>query len=322
MTMMGTSSRNPVIAIAGATGHLGTWLVESFLSKDLFPQPPGLVLLSRRHTPRTKAWETLGAQVRILDEGGDIGELTDALEGADVLINAISSSGMQLSDDLVHALPKTTVKLYFPSEFGVDHTIHNFSIPEWDGKKKHFELTQRVLAGSEVLLCRLFVGLFLHAGIGPWFGLHTSKNVYQGIGSLDRPISYTDLGDVAKVISLLAKEVLDGHKVPQNLRIGGTHSSFRRTAEAMEEAGAGTIELRSVELEGFRNKALGRPYNERDAIVFLRFLMGDGGINYRHKDEGGLGNDNETINPNQKYFKWKTMEQFARETGGQPNAKV
>lgn len=229
---------------------------------------------------------------------------------------------MQLSDNLVHALPKSTVKLYFPSEFGVDHTIHDFSIPEWDGKKKHFELTQRILAGSEVLFCRLFVGLFLHAGIGPWFGLHTSKNVYQAIGSLDRSISYTDLGDVAKVISLLAKEVLAGHKVPQNLRISGTHSSFRTTAESMEVAGAGAIELRSVELDVFRNKALGRPYNERDAIVCLRFLMGDGRIDYRQKDEGGLGNDNEMVNPNQKYFEWKTMDQFARETRGRPNAKV
>lgn len=85
---METTSRNPVIAIAGATGHLGTWLVESFLSEDVFPQPPGLLLLSRRHTPRTKAWESVGAQVRILDDAGDIGELADALEGADVLINA------------------------------------------------------------------------------------------------------------------------------------------------------------------------------------------------------------------------------------------
>jgi len=88
LKMMDTATRNPVIAIAGATGHLGTWLVESFLSEEVFPQPPGLVLLSRRHTPRTKAWESAGAQVRILDDGEDIGELVDALEGADVLINA------------------------------------------------------------------------------------------------------------------------------------------------------------------------------------------------------------------------------------------
>jgi len=229
---------------------------------------------------------------------------------------------MRLSNNLVQALAISTVKLYFPSEFGVDHTIHDFSIPEWDGKKKHFELTERTLAGTEVQFCRLFVALFLHSGIGPWFGLHTSKNVYQAIGSLDQSISYTDLGDVAKVIGLLAKEVLAGQKVLQKLRISGTHSSFRRIAENMELAGAGTIELRSVELEGFRSRALGRPYNERDAIVCLRFLMGDGRLDYRLQEEGGLGNDNEKVNPNQRYFEWKTMDQFAQETRGRPNAMV
>lgn len=222
----------------------------------------------------------------------------------------------------MHVLPKTTLKLYFPSEFGVDHTIHDFEIPEWDSKKKHFELIERTLAGTEVQICQLFTGLFLHSGIGPWFGFHTSKNVYQAFGSLDQSVSYTDLGDVANVIGLLAKEVLAGHKVPQILRIAGTHSSVRRTAEIMERAGAGAIELRSVELERFKDKALGRPYDERDAIVCVRFLMGDGRIDYRQESEGGLGNDNDIVNPGQKYFEWKTMDHLARETRGRPNANA
>lgn len=237
-------------------------------------------------------------------------------------INSISSAGTRLSDNLVHALPKSALKLYFPSEFGIDHTIHDFEIPEWDGKKRHFELTEKTLARTEIQFCQLFVGIFLHTGIGPWHGLHTSKNVYQTFGSLDQSVSYTDLGDVAKVICLLAKEVLAGHKVPRILRIAGTHSSVRRTAEIMERAGAGAIELRSVELERFKSKALGRPYNERDAVVCLRFLMGDGRVDYRQQNEGGLGNDNEVVNPGQKYFEWKTMEHLAQETGGRPNANA
>lgn len=222
----------------------------------------------------------------------------------------------------MRALPKTTLKLYFPSEFGLDHTIHDFNIPEWDGKKKHFELVERTLAGTEVQFCQLFVGLFLHTGIGPWYGLHTSKNVYQTIGSLDQSVSYTDLGDVAKVIGLLAKEAFAGHKVPQILRIAGTHSSVRRAAETMGRAGAGAIELRSVELERFKTKALSRPYDERDAIVCVRFLMADGRLDYRQQNEGGLGNDNEIVNPGQKYFEWKTMDHLARETRGRPNVNA
>jgi uncharacterized protein YbjT (DUF2867 family) len=80
--------RRPVIAIAGATGDLGSHLVKAFLEGDLFSQLSGLILLSRRHTPRTETWKSKGAQVRIVDETGDIGELVDALEGVDVLVNA------------------------------------------------------------------------------------------------------------------------------------------------------------------------------------------------------------------------------------------
>lgn len=223
---------------------------------------------------------------------------------------------------MVRALPNTTVKLYFPSEFGIDYTRHNFGTPEWDDKKEHFDLTTKTLAEGRVQFCRLFIGLLLHKGIAPWFGFHTSKDVYQVYGSLDQSISYTDLGDVAKVIRILTDEVLAGRKVPRSLRIAGTHSSIRETAEAMERAGAGTIDLRSADLDRFKTKALARPHAQRDAIVFLRFLMTDGRIDLRPETEGGMGNDNEFVNPGQRHFKWKTMDDLARETRGRPNADV
>lgn len=86
--IMEKTTRNPVIAIAGATGNVGSRLAESFLSEDVCTQLSGLVLLPRRHTPRTKDWESKGAQVRVLDDGEDIDQLANALEGVDVLINA------------------------------------------------------------------------------------------------------------------------------------------------------------------------------------------------------------------------------------------
>jgi uncharacterized protein YbjT (DUF2867 family) len=85
---MEQTTRNPVVAISGVTGNVGSCLVESFLSEDVCTQLSGLVLLSRRHTPRTKDWESKGAQVRVLDDADDIDQLVAALEGVDVLINA------------------------------------------------------------------------------------------------------------------------------------------------------------------------------------------------------------------------------------------
>lgn len=232
---------------------------------------------------------------------------------------SISTAGASLRDKLANVLPRTSIRLYFPSEFGVDHTLHDFNIPEWDGKKKHHQLTTKAVENTNVQVCRMFVGLFLHSGIAPWYGFHTSKGVYEAVGSPDQSISYTEISDIARVVCSLAEQAVRGHKIPEQLRIAGTHSSVRQTSEVMSVAGAEDIELQGVDLEEYKNKALGRPYEDRDAVECLRFLMGDGRIDYRLENQGGLGNDNEVVNPRQKGFSWKTVQDVALESKGRPN---
>lgn len=77
----------PVIAIAGATGDLATRLINTLLQTELRSKIGSLILLSRRHTPRTKHWESRGAKVCIVDESSDERELVGALAGVDVLVN-------------------------------------------------------------------------------------------------------------------------------------------------------------------------------------------------------------------------------------------
>ncbi|ETI22626.1 hypothetical protein G647_06702 [Cladophialophora carrionii CBS 160.54] len=314
------SPDKPVIAVAGATGDLGTRLTNTFLSPELRDRLSGFVSLARRHTPSTERWTTLGAEIRIIENECDENDLIMALDGVDVLVNAISSAGTSLRDKLANALPKTSVKLYFPSEFGVDHTLHDFGIPEWDGKKRHYELAKKIQQEADIQICRLFVGLFLHSGIAPWYGFHTSRGVYQAVGSLDQSISYTDISDIARVVCGLAERAVRGERVPEELRIAGSHASFRQIAQEMSAAESGDIDLKTVELDTYRDKALSRKYGDRGAIVCLRFVMGDGRVDYRPKDEGGLGNDNEVVNPGQQHFVWKTVRDLARETGGRPNS--
>ena len=90
----------------------------------------------------------------------------------------------------------------------------------------------------------------------------------------------------------------------------------------MTEEGVGKIELRSVELDSYRSRALNRAYEDRGAIVCLRFLMGDGRIDYRSKKEGGLGSDNEVVNSGERQFVWKTVQDLATETSGKPNCNM
>ena len=78
----------PVIAVAGATGHLGTRLTNTFLSPALRNRLSGFVSLALRHTPSTEEWTDLGAEVRPIENDSDENDLVMALDGVDVLVNA------------------------------------------------------------------------------------------------------------------------------------------------------------------------------------------------------------------------------------------
>jgi hypothetical protein len=79
--------------------------------------------------------------------------------------SSIGSQGHAFKEALLQALPETDICLYIPSEFGVDHTIHDFLHPEWDAKKHHFAIAQEVLPKSTKVV-RVFIGLFLEDSIG------------------------------------------------------------------------------------------------------------------------------------------------------------
>ena len=86
------------------------------------------------------------------------------------------------------------------------------------------------MRGTNIQVCRLFVELFLHSGIAPWYSFHTSKDVYQAIGSLNESISYTDIRDVARVRCGLKEHAVREERVPEELSIAGAHATFRRVA--------------------------------------------------------------------------------------------
>jgi hypothetical protein len=92
----------------------------------------------------------------------------------------IGSTGHAFKDKQAHALASSSVRLYFPSEFGVDHYIHDFPHDEWAAKKEHFSLSSKFVPSMEV--SRVYAGLFLEDSIGPWFGFDTKEGRYEAVG--------------------------------------------------------------------------------------------------------------------------------------------
>lgn len=91
--------KKPIIAIAGATGDLGSHLVDAFLSEAaLVNTYERLVLLVRKVNDKTREWEAIGTgavKVHVYSEAlGDDGEISEKglaelldQEGVQVLVN-------------------------------------------------------------------------------------------------------------------------------------------------------------------------------------------------------------------------------------------
>jgi len=305
----------PTIAIAGCTGALGSQITTTILSPEYRSKYNSIVLFSRKATEQTQKWTSQGATHITLGDSPSASDLKSALEGVNILVNAINTSGASLRDTLVKILPETEVKLYFPSEFGVDHMLHDFSMREWDGKKLHLKLAREICEPAGIKVCRVFIGLFLEDAFGEWYGYGKPEGengkksiVVEAVGDLDSVVSYTSLGDVGKVISILATE-MERNNVPDSLRLAGSSASMREVSGVIREQNESkdiSVDLRSK--DGIKMKQDLLAQKSTDSLKYLRFLMGDGSIDYRRKEDGGLGNDNDLVNPQEKFFKWKTWQ--------------
>lgn len=220
-----------------------------------------------------------------------------------------------------------------------------FAVPEWVARETHASLAMRVLQQHQekstatpphrIRICRIHTGLFLHDGIGPWTGFHTARGVYSVVGDAKAGgwTAYTDVGDVARVIAVLSKRVLrhdgregevrggrdDSAEIPGAIRLAGCVANAAEIARVMSDAGADNITLRSVDLDAYKGRLLGKAYEDRAPMPFVKLITGMGLGDYRPK---AWGNDNEVVNPDQRLWRWKTVSDLARETGGRPNASV
>lgn len=191
----------------------------------------------------------------------------------------------------------------------MDHYIHDFLHLEWDTKKKHFALAQKLIPVTKI--CRVFCGLFIEDSIGPWFGFDTKNGRYESVGSVRSPISFTALEDVGRVVASLATLARD--EIPDTVHIGGDTRNFLEIAEIMKDGGAGQIDVSETPLDEYKKEVTTK--TAWDPAPYLRFLMGENKINH---SAGALGNDNTLVNPNGDLWTWKSLTDLARETSGKP----
>jgi len=295
------------VAIAGSTGNIGPYVAKAFLS-PIHPISVNRVLILTRDpsSPKAKELEGLGGQIVKLE--GDAPKV-EQLKGVDVLINCLSHSvPLETKDSYVQAAAEAGVKVYFPSEFGIDHRRNDFEHPVWDGKKAHAD---KARATGKLKVISLYTGHFLETAIGPWFGFDTKNHVYTAVGSPTAKFSTTSKVDVGYALAQLSVRAVENpSEVPDHVRISGDAKSFQEIAEIMGRESGVEIKVETIDVTEWKEKIHKEGKAKGDPLVHLRLLNGSGNVDFTKE------NDNQLVNPG--LWKWKTVEDYAKETKGKP----
>ncbi|KAG8920077.1 hypothetical protein FRC01_000942 [Tulasnella sp. 417] len=303
-------SMSPItVAIIGATGDLGLRVIRRFLSQEYSPSQISRVKFFTRNPSSAGAQElkTLGAEPIE-------GEVTAAaLKGTDVFISLIGgATDLDYMNKYAKEAVDAGVKVYIPSEYGIDHRDNSDVHHEvFDNKEAHHHYASSI-SGGKVKIVSLYVGLFLEDtfSLGATLGIDTKNAIYTSFGSPDNLITFNSREDISSsIVRISVLAAADPNSVPDFTRINGSAVSYNQLAALVGKA-RGT-EIKVVEVEDAESKKL---LSTNDPLarfwVALRYIYGHGVTDFT-KD-----NANEILNPGQNYWKWKNMEDWVEETKG------
>lgn len=298
------------IAIFGATGALGSSIVNAFLEihvRKCF----GRLIAYSRDEHKLERWRT---QAGISLRRYSIGSIQDSIVDVDIVINAVNTSDTNFHTNLLKAIAVVrSTKIYFPSEFGIDGSTLDFRHDSFERSKSLSHLARKSLHSTKI--CQVFPGIFLENVLGSWLGLvdTTSSNEMRliSVGSKHTPISCTSVIDIGRSVAQLC--LLPASQIPDIIHLAGTTNSIADMAEILARERSECIKVVELSLPDYKASVLvSSPSNEAE---YLKFVIGEGKVNH---GKGGLWNGNELVNPRECRWKWKTFEDMVKETDGRP----
>jgi uncharacterized protein YbjT (DUF2867 family) len=227
-----------IIAVAGATGNIGTRVVRALGQQGATVR--ALVRASTKAEARTEL-ERLGAEVVSVDMN-NAAALSAALEGSESVVSTLSGLRDVIVDTqskLLDAAVAAGVPRFIASDFACDFTRLD------DGENRNFDLRREFnqrLDKAPIAGTSIFNGGFadmLLSGQGPFFDISNRRVQYWE--SPDQAMDFTTMNDVAHYTALAALDP----SAPRALRIAGDVVSARDMA-------ALATEISGVEFSLFR----------------------------------------------------------------------
>ncbi|KAI0700548.1 NAD-P-binding protein [Cerioporus squamosus] len=294
------------VAVLGGTGRLGKQIVDILLS-EYRTQFPIVRVLTRNLTLDTaQSLQAKGAEVHQLDEANVNGTLTAALGGVDVVVNALPSATTPLGvkKQVQTAALTSGARVYFLSEFGVDHRQNDFpgyDHHEWAVKRELAE-DARASAGGKVKIIAVYTGLFLEGAFMPFAGYDLENNAFSCIGPSAQRVAFTSTADIGRAVAELACLALNPETAPQvggDVCIAGTVASYDdvRDMVAKIKGERGVISTGDLWIKKRELQELG---GQASVLDYIRILMGEGKLDFSGD------NANELVNPGETKWRCKS----------------
>ncbi|KAI0645564.1 hypothetical protein C8Q79DRAFT_911353 [Trametes meyenii] len=303
--MSSSSKSTASVAIIGGTGSLGHEITTVFLTEYRQYFPTVRVISRDPSSSKAQEFAKQGAELFALD-----GALEKAFAGVDVIVNILPGSlPKDVKQKITEAAIKSGPKVYFLSEFGIDHRLSDFPgflHEEWAGKVEIAAET-RALAQGKAKVIALYNGAFLELLLAPFLGFDLQNNVFTPYGPASQRFAVTAKADIGRSVARLALLSLDpstAAQVPDEVRIAGSIVSFEEVRDTFARVkGLPKGEIKEQDLakikEGLRQNKGG------NFLDYLRIVLGENKLNFAE-------NSNELINPGEKFWKWKTVEDEIR----------
>ncbi|KAI0355068.1 NAD-P-binding protein [Trametes cingulata] len=301
------------VAIVGGTGRLGFDVTQVFLDEFHTTFPTVRVLTRDPSTAKAQQLAEKGARIHVFDPEDVAQSLAEAFTGVDVVINVLpTTTPTDVKRQVAEAAVKHGVKVFFLSEFGVDHNRNDFpgyNHHEWEVKKQLAADARELARGTPTQVIAVYTGLFLELALNPFMGFDIENNVFTCIGPSSQRVTFTSKADIGRAlarVSELALGPLTADKVPDELRIAGTVVSFDDVRDLIARSkGVQKGEVKSEDLDQLKTKLRQTPGSH--IAEYIRVLMGEGKLDF--SDD----NANSLVNPAEAFWKWKSVADLLRE---------
>jgi nucleoside-diphosphate-sugar epimerase len=228
-------SNSTMIVVAGATGNLGSRVVDSILKQRV-----AVTALIRTGTARDKAETLIRSGARVVEvDFHQLEQVAKACAGASCVVSALAGLRDVIVDTqriLLEGSAKAGVPRFIPSDFSADYTKWPQPENRTQDLRREFD---RILESTAIRPTSILNGAFLDLLLGPFPAFNLEARTVTYWGDPNSRLEFTKLDDIAAFTALTS---LDS-SAPRRLRIVGERISARELATLAQEVYGERFEL-------------------------------------------------------------------------------